>query len=156
MQVTPFLWFDTEAEAAATLYTTLLPDSRITHVTRTPEGAPGPAGAAVTVSFELCGQPVTALNGGPTYALTEAFSFAVQCDSQAEVDRLWDGLVADGGTPSQCGWLTDRFGLTWQIIPARMIELLNDADRERAGRVMQAMLHMSKIDLAALEAAATG
>ncbi len=140
MQVTPFLWFDTQAEEAATCYTSLFPDSRIPHVSRHPEGGPGPAGLAMTVSFELCGQSVTALNGGSIYTLTEAFSFAVQCDTQAEVDRLWDGLLADGGTPSRCGWLTDRFGLTWQIIPARMIELLNDPDRERAGRVMQAML----------------
>lgn len=156
MHVTPFLWFDTQAEEAASLYTSLFPDSRITHVSRYSEGGPGPAGSAMTVGFELCGQPVTALNGGPTYRLTEAFSFFVNCDSQAEVDRLWDALLADGGTPSQCGWLKDRFGLSWQIIPTRMMELMGDPDPERAGRVVQAMLQMVKIDLATLEAAYAG
>ncbi len=156
MQVTPFLWFSHEAEEAATLYTTLFPDSRITGVSRYSEGGPGPAGSVMTVSFELCGQPVTALNGGPAYTLTEAFSFMVSCESQAEVDRLWDALTADGGRPSQCGWLTDRFGLTWQIIPSRLMELMGDPDAERAGRVVQAMLQMAKIDIAALEAAYAG
>jgi len=156
VRVTPFLWFERDAEEAANYYVSVLPDSRITSVSRFGEGGPGPAGSAMTVSFELCGQPVTALNGGPSHRLSEAFSFLVNCESQAEVDRLWDALLADGGTHSQCGWLTDRFGLTWQIIPDRMLELMADPDAERAGRVVQAMLGMVKIDVSALERAYAG
>lgn len=156
MRVTPFLWFESQAEEAANYYVGILPNSRITGVSRFGEGGPGPAGSAMTVSFELCGQPVTALNGGPAHRLSEAFSFLVNCETQAEVDRLWDALLADGGTPSQCGWLTDRFGLTWQIIPDRLLELMGDSDPARAGRVVQAMLQMVKIDVDALERAYTG
>lgn len=156
MRVSPFLWFDGQAEEAATYYVGLFPDSAITNVSRFGEGGPGPAGSAMTVSFELCGQPVTALNGGPAHGLTEAFSFLVNCETQAEVDRLWDALLADGGTPSRCGWLTDRFGLTWQVIPDRMLELMADPDPARAGRVVQAMLQMVKIDVDALERAYAG
>lgn len=156
MRVTPFLWFESQAEEAANYYVGILPNSRITGVSRFGEGGPGPAGSAMTVSFELCGQPVTALNGGPAHRLSEAFSFLVNCETQAEVDRLWDALLADGGTPSQCGWLTDRFGLTWQIIPDRLLELMGDSDPARAGRVVQAMLQMVKIDVDALERAYAG
>ena len=156
MRVTPFLWFDSQAEEAADYYVGIIPNSKVTGVTRYGEGGPGPEGSAMTVSFELCGQPVTALNGGPSHALTEAFSFLVNCETQAEVDRLWDALLADGGTPSRCGWLTDRFGLTWQIIPDRMFELMADPDPARAGRVVQAMLQMMKIDVDAVERAYAG
>ncbi len=144
LQITPFLWFDNQAEEAARFYTTIFPDSRVLDV------------SPLVVTFELGGQRVMALNGGPTYQLNEAFSFFVSCESQAEVDRYWDALLAEGGTPSQCGWLKDRFGLSWQIVPARFIELMADPDRERAERVMQAMLKMVKFDIAALEAAHAG
>jgi predicted 3-demethylubiquinone-9 3-methyltransferase (glyoxalase superfamily) len=147
MSITPFLWFDGTAEAAATFYVTLFEGSRITHVT------PGSGGAAQWVSFELAGRTYYAFNGGPQYKHTAAFSLFVECSDQAEVDRLWSSLTAGGGAPGQCGWLTDRFGLSWQIIPKRLGELLGDPDRARAGRVMQAMLRMQKIDVAVLEAA---
>ena len=147
-KVTPFLWYDTQAEEAARLYVSLFANSRVTQVT------PGPGGRATTVSFELDGVAFTALNGGPMYKFTEAFSMSVACKDQAEVDRLWDALIADGGEPSQCGWLKDRFGLSWQIVPTALPRLLADPDRAKAGRVMQAMLKMRKLDVAVLEAAA--
>jgi predicted 3-demethylubiquinone-9 3-methyltransferase (glyoxalase superfamily) len=143
-QITPFLWFDNNAEEAARFYVSVFPNSKLLDV------------SPLTVTFEVESQRVTALNGGPHYQLSEAFSFFVACDSQDEVDRYWDALLAGGGTPSQCGWLTDRFGLSWQVIPTRLMELLSDPAPERADRVMQAMLQMVKIDLAALEAAHAG
>ena len=143
-QITPFLWFDNSAEEAARFYVSVFPNSKLLDV------------SPLTVTFEVESQRVTALNGGPHYQLSEAFSFFVACDSQDEVDRYWDALLAGGGTPSQCGWLTDRFGLSWQVIPTRLMELLSDPAPERADRVMQAMLQMVKIDLAALEAAHAG
>lgn len=155
-RISPFLWFDTEAEAAAELYVGIFPNSRITSISRYGEAGPGPAGSAMTVSFELDGLPVTALNGGPHFKLSEAFSMSVDCADQAEVDRYWDALVADGGKPSQCGWLKDRFGLSWQIVPRALPRLLQDPDRAKAQRVMAAMLNMSRLDVAALEAAAAG
>jgi predicted 3-demethylubiquinone-9 3-methyltransferase (glyoxalase superfamily) len=155
-RIAPFLWFDSEAEAAANLYVSLFPNSRITSVSRYGEAGPGPAGSAMTVSFELDGLKVTALNGGPVYKLSPAFSMSVECADQAEVDRYWDGLLADGGRPSQCGWLTDRFGLSWQIVPTALPRLLQDPDKAKAQRVMMAMLKMIKLDVAALEAAAAG
>lgn len=155
--VHPFLWFDREAEQAAALYTSLIPNSRVLETRRHPDGAPGvEPGQVMGVSFELDGLPVEALNAGPQFRFTEAFSFHVAVDTQEEVDRLWDGLLADGGSPSQCGWLKDRFGLSWQIVPRALEELLQDRDPARAARAMQAMLTMQKLDVAALRAAADG
>jgi len=153
-RITPFLWFDDQAEAAAEFYVSLFPDSRITSVSRYGEAGPGEAGSVMVVSFQLDGLPVTALNGGPHYRLTEAFSMSVDCADQAEVDRYWDALLADGGEPSRCGWLKDRFGLSWQIVPRALPRLLADPDRAKAQRVMAAMLQMVRLDVAALEAAA--
>jgi predicted 3-demethylubiquinone-9 3-methyltransferase (glyoxalase superfamily) len=152
-KITPFLWFDDQAEAAAALYTSLFDDSEITEVTRYPEGGPGEAGAVMTVSFRLAGQEFTALNGGPQFPFTEAVSLYVHCADQDEVDRFWSQLT-DGGEESQCGWLKDRYGLSWQIVPDRMGELLGDPDPARAQAAMQAMLQMSKIDIKVMEDAA--
>ncbi|WP_199732038.1 VOC family protein [Cellulomonas triticagri] len=155
--VHPFLWFDDQAEQAAALYTSLVPNSRVTATSTYPEGSPGGvAGSVMSVSFELDGLPVEALNAGPEVRFTEAFSFHVSVVTQDEVDALWDGLIAGGGEPSQCGWLKDRFGLSWQIVPKTLDELLGDPDPERAGRAMRAMLGMQKLDVAALRAAADG
>jgi len=155
--VHPFLWFDTQAEQAAALYTSLIPNSSVTSTRRYPDGAPdGLAGTVMSVSFELDGLPVEALNAGPQFRFTEAFSFFVSVDTQDEVDRLWDGLIAGGGEPSQCGWLKDPYGLSWQIVPRVLGELLGDPDPARAQRAMQAMLAMQKLDVAALRAAADG
>jgi len=158
-KVTPYLWFYGQAEEAAALYTSLIPNSRITGITRFPEGMPaefGTAGAVMHVDFELDGQAFTALNGGPAFRFTEAVSFVINCEKQDEVDRLWDALIADGGEPSQCSWLKDKFGLSWQITPTRLMELMTDPDPARALRVTEAMLQMTKIDIAALERAAAG
>lgn len=156
-RVHPFLWFDDQAEQAATLYTSLIPGSRVFDTRTYPEGAPGGLGGTVmSVSFELDGLPVEALNAGPQFRFTEAFSFYVSVDTQDEVDALWDGLTAGGGEPSQCGWLKDPFGLSWQIVPRVLDELLQDPDPARAQRAMQAMLGMTKLDVAALRAAADG
>ncbi|HEX3699447.1 MAG TPA: VOC family protein [Phenylobacterium sp.] len=155
-KIHPFLWYDTQAEEAAKLYVSLFPNSRITAVARNTEAAPGPTGAVLTVEFELDGMKVVALNGGPHFKPTEAFSFTIECESQAEVDRYWNALLADGGEPSQCGWLKDRFGLSWQVTPTILPKLLTDPDRAKAGRAMAAMMTMAKIDIAAIEAAAAG
>ncbi len=152
-KITPWLWFTTEAEEAANYYTSIFKNSRITAVNRFSEGAPLPAGTVMTVSFELDGQPFVALNGGTPFTYTEAVSFYVDCADQAEVDYLWERLL-DGGEPSQCGWLKDRYGVSWQIVPKRLGELLGDPDPEKAARVMRAMLGMVKLDVAGLEAAA--
>jgi predicted 3-demethylubiquinone-9 3-methyltransferase (glyoxalase superfamily) len=151
--ITPCLWFDTQAEEAAEHYAAIFPNSRITEVTRYGEAGPGPAGSAMVVLFELDGQPFQALNGGPQFTFDEAISFSVSCGTQEEVDHYWDALV-EGGQESQCGWLKDRFGVSWQIVPTRLVELLADPDPQRAQRAMRAMLGMRKIDIAALEAAA--
>ncbi len=153
-KVTPCLWFDGDAEEAARYYVSLLPDSRIDRVFRSPAETPsGPAGMVLVVEFTLGGVRLTGLNGGPQFPFTEAISLVVACDDQAEVDRLWDAL-GDGGTPSQCGWLKDRWGLSWQIVPVRLHELLADPDPDRARRAMEAMLTMTKLDIAELERAA--
>ena len=149
----PCLWFDTDGEAAAELYTSVFPNSKILGVSRYPEAAPRPAGTVMTVSFELNGQEFLALNGGPEFTFTEAVSFQVFCEDQDEVDRYWNAL-SDGGEEGPCGWLKDRFGLSWQIVPTRLMELLSDPDKERAQRAMQAMLGMKKIEIAELERAA--
>lgn len=154
--VTPFLWFHEQAEQAARFYVSLLPDSHIDDVRRLTADTPsGPAGAVLTVEFTLAGTRYIALNGGPMFTFTEAFSLLVACADQAEVDRLWSALV-EGGTPSRCGWLKDRWGLTWQVIPRRLQELLADPNPARARRATEAMLTMSKIDIATIERAADG
>jgi predicted 3-demethylubiquinone-9 3-methyltransferase (glyoxalase superfamily) len=151
----PCLWFDGNAEEAASFYVTLLPDSRVDQVWRSPAETPsGPAGMVLTVDFTLAGQRVQGLNGGPEFKFNEATSFVIDCDDQAEVDRLWEALTASGGEPGPCGWLKDRFGLSWQIVPRRLEQLLNDPDTERASRAMEAMLKMGKIEVAELERAA--
>jgi predicted 3-demethylubiquinone-9 3-methyltransferase (glyoxalase superfamily) len=155
-KITTFLWYDSQAEEAAELYTSLFPNSRITDVARYGEGMPGEAGSVMTVTFELDGQQYTALNGGPHHHFTEAISLSVDCASQAEVDELWTKLTADGGEEGPCGWLKDKFGLSWQIVPRRLIELQQDPDPERGKRAMQAMLGMKKLDIQALEDAADG
>jgi predicted 3-demethylubiquinone-9 3-methyltransferase (glyoxalase superfamily) len=154
--ITPFLWFDHQAEEAAQVYVAIFPDSRITEVVRHGEAGPGPAGSVMTVSFELKGQGFVAMNGGPLFQFNEAISFWIDCDSQAEVDFYWDRLLEGGGQPSRCGWLKDRFGVSWQVVPIQLIRLLKDPDPAKAARVMQAMLQMAKLDIAALEAAARG
>ena len=146
-RVTTCLWFDDQAEAAATFYTSLFDDSRITAVSRQPDGR------ALMVVFELGGVEFQGLNGGPVFQLSEACSLSVICDTQSEIDRLWTALVADGGEESQCGWLKDRFGLSWQIVPSTLGAMMTDPDPDRVGRVAAAFMSMKKFDLAALEAA---
>jgi predicted 3-demethylubiquinone-9 3-methyltransferase (glyoxalase superfamily) len=156
-KISPCLWFDGDAEAAATLYTALFPDSRIDSIDRAPADTPsGPKGSVLTVAFTLGDRSFIALNGGPEFTFSEAISMSVDCEDQAEVDRYWDALLADGGEPSVCGWLKDRFGLSWQIVPRRMTELFAGDDRAGAERAMQAMLQMTKIDLAEIERAYRG
>ena len=154
-KIKPCLWFDGQAEEAANFYVTLLPDSRVNNVARSPAETPsGPEGMVLTVDFTLAGQDFQGLNGGPDFKFNEAISFSVDCEDQAEVDRLWAALTADGGEPGPCGWLKDRWGVSWQIVPRRLGELLSDADPERARTAMEAMLKMGKIEVAELEAAA--
>lgn len=152
--IIPNLWFDTQALEAAEHYVSVFPNSQILSVTRHPPGAPGPEGEVMTVEWELDGQRFIGINGGPQFTFDEAVSFLITCADQAEVDRLWDALTADGGQESMCGWLKDRFGLSWQVIPAGLGELLSDPDAGRAQRATAAMLQMRKLDLAALRAAA--
>jgi predicted 3-demethylubiquinone-9 3-methyltransferase (glyoxalase superfamily) len=154
-KIVPFLWFDRQAEEAMHFYTSIFPRSRAGKVTRYGDGGPFPKGTAMTVSFELEGQEFHALNGGPEHPFTPAISLLVSCETQAEVDQLWAKL-SDGGKPGPCGWLEDRYGVSWQIIPTALPRLLGDADPERAARAVQAMLGMQKIDIAALERAAAG
>jgi predicted 3-demethylubiquinone-9 3-methyltransferase (glyoxalase superfamily) len=151
-KITPFLWFDDQAEEAMHFYTSIFKNSKVGTVSRYPEGAPGPAGKVMSATFQLEGQEFMALNGGPLFKFTEAISLFVNCETQEEVDALWAKLSA-GGKESQCGWLKDKFGLSWQIIPTALGKMLGDPDRERAKRVMQAMLKMKKIDIAGLKRA---
>jgi predicted 3-demethylubiquinone-9 3-methyltransferase (glyoxalase superfamily) len=151
--ITPNLWFDTEAEEAAKFYCSVFPNSKITAVSHYGDAGPREAGMVLTVEFELDGQRFTGINGGPEFTFDEAVSFLIDCKDQAEVDFYWEKL-SEGGEESQCGWLKDRFGVSWQVVPSRMAELLTDPDSARANRAMQAMLGMKKIDLAAIEAAA--
>ncbi len=155
--IAPCLWFDGNAEDAAQLYTSLFPDSRVDKVHRSPADNPStPEGAVLTVEFTLAGRPFIGLNGGPEFSFTEAVSFSIDCKDQGEVDRYWDALIEGGGEPSQCGWLKDRFGVSWQVIPRQLPELLNAPDRDGARRAMEAMLQMSKIDVAKLKEAYSG
>jgi predicted 3-demethylubiquinone-9 3-methyltransferase (glyoxalase superfamily) len=151
--ITPCLWFDTEGEEAAEFYTSVFPASRIVEVTRYGAAGPREEGTVMTVDFELDGQPFVALNGGPDFTFNEAISFQVSCKDQDEVDMFWDAL-SEGGEEGPCGWLKDRFGVSWQIVPTALPELLGDPDREKAQRVMQAMLSMKKIEIDELEQAA--
>ncbi|HET6595259.1 MAG TPA: VOC family protein [Anaerolineales bacterium] len=149
-KITPFLWFDTQAEEAMNFYTSIFKNSKVLGVTR------GPNERAMSVKFELEGQEFIGLNAGPQFKFNEAISFLVDCKTQEEVDELWEKLTADGGEESMCGWLKDKYGLSWQIIPTALSEMLSDPDPEKAGRVMQAMLKMNKIDIQGLERAYDG
>jgi len=153
-KITPCLWFDTQGEDAARFYTSIFPSSRIVEVARYGEAGPRDAGTVMAVRFELDGQEFVALNGGPEFTFDEAISFQIDCADQAEVDRYWDALTADGGQEQPCAWLKDRWGLSWQIVPDRLIELIRDPDPDRSHRAVQAMFTMTKIDIAAIEAAA--
>jgi predicted 3-demethylubiquinone-9 3-methyltransferase (glyoxalase superfamily) len=153
-KITPFLWFDNNAEEAMTFYTSVFENSKIAKVSRYPEGSPGPAGSVMTGQIQLAGQEFMLLNGGPQFKFTEAISFVVNCETQQEVDRYWQKLTADGGQEVQCGWLKDKFGLSWQIVPTILSKLLTDQDKAKAKRVMEAMLQMKKIDIAGLQRAA--
>ena len=152
-KITPWLWFDTQGEEAAEFYTSVFPNSKITEVTRYGSAGPRPEGMVMTVAFELDGQELVVLNGGPDFKFNEALSFLVSCKDQEEVDWYWNKL-SEGGEQGPCGWLKDRYGLSWQIIPTALDELLGDPDREKAQRVMQAMLSMGKIEIEELERAA--
>ncbi|HEX6870029.1 MAG TPA: VOC family protein [Micromonosporaceae bacterium] len=154
-KITPCLWFDDQAEAAASYYTSIFKNSRILEVARYGEAGPRPAGMVMTVTFELDGQQFVALNGGPEFTFNEAISFQIDCASQDEVDEMWQRL-SDGGEPGPCGWLKDRFGVSWQVVPTVLKDLMSDPDPEKSTRVMAAMLKMSKIDIAALRAAHEG
>ena len=155
--ITPCLWFDGNAEEAARFWCGLLPDSRITQIARAPIDNPSTLeGAVLTVEFELMGRPYLGLNGGPRFSFTEAVSLMVPCATQAEVDRLWTALTADGGKAVACGWLKDRFGMAWQIVPARMMEILRAGEPEGRKRAFAAMMTMTKLDLAAIERAYAG
>jgi len=153
----PCLWFNGEAEEAAEFYTSVFPDSRIDKVSRAAADTPsGKKGDVITVDFSLSGQRYVGLNGGPEFTFDEAISFVIDCEDQAELDRYWDALVEGGGTHGPCGWLKDRFGVSWQVVPARLYELLKSSDGDAAERAMQAMLRMSKLDVDELEAAYEG
>jgi predicted 3-demethylubiquinone-9 3-methyltransferase (glyoxalase superfamily) len=152
-KITPFLWFDDNAEEAVNLYTSIFKNSKINAVSRYSSAGPGEPGKVMTIRFEIEGLTLTALNGGPQFKFTEAISLEVDCASQEEVDELWDNLIADGGEPSQCGWLKDKFGLSWQIVPTAMLELIQGPDPAGAQRAMAAMLTMSKLDLAVMRQA---
>jgi predicted 3-demethylubiquinone-9 3-methyltransferase (glyoxalase superfamily) len=151
-KITPFLWFDHQAEEAAGFYVSIFPNSRIVKVARYGEGSPGPPGSVMTVEFQLEGQSFVALNGGPHFKFTEAISFVVNCQTQDEVDTYWEKLSA-GGSDFQCGWLKDKFGLSWQVVPTALSELLSDPDPEKSQRVMKALLTMKKLDVGALQQA---
>jgi len=148
-KISPFLWFDNNAEAAAQFYTSIFKNSKILEVSR-------PQGTVMVVRFQIAGQEVTALNGGPRFKFSEAFSFVVSCENQQEIDEYWSQLTAGGGQESMCGWLKDKFGFSWQIVPTVLGKLMSDPDPKRANRVMQALLQMKKLDIAKLTAAAAG
>ncbi|PYO74169.1 MAG: hypothetical protein DMD64_04980 [Gemmatimonadetes bacterium] len=155
-KITPFLWFDKRAEEAAQFYVSIFKNSKILHVSRYGDAGPGPKGSVMVVNFQLAGQEFTALNGGPLFKFSEAFSFVVNCENQQEVDEYWSKLTSGGGQESQCGWLKDKFGFSWQIVPTALGKLMSDTDPQKANRVMEALLKMKKLDIATLEAAARG
>jgi predicted 3-demethylubiquinone-9 3-methyltransferase (glyoxalase superfamily) len=154
-KITPFLWFNGNAEEAMNFYASIFDGTKVGKIERYGDGAPFPKGTAMTASFELLGQKFVALNGGPQYEFTPAISFAIDCETQAEVDHYWSKLT-DGGKEQPCGWLVDKFGLSWQVVPVQLVRLLSDPDPKKAGRVAQAMFKMTKIDIATLERAAAG
>jgi predicted 3-demethylubiquinone-9 3-methyltransferase (glyoxalase superfamily) len=154
-RITPNLWFDTEALEAAEYYISIFPNSKVTNVSHYTDAGPRPAGTVLTVDFELDGQEYTGINGGPEFIFDEAVSLLINCADQAEVDYYWNKL-SEGGQEGQCGWLKDRYGLSWQVVPPGLAELFNDPDKSKADRAMRAMLGMKKLDLAALQAAADG
>jgi predicted 3-demethylubiquinone-9 3-methyltransferase (glyoxalase superfamily) len=154
-KITPFLWFDNQAEEAARFYTSIFKNSKITGLNRYGDAGPGPKGAVMIATFELDGRPFIALNGGPQFTFTEAISFAVNCETQAEVDDLWARL-SEGGEPGRCGWLKDKYGLSWQIVPAALGRMLSDPDAGKSKRVMAAMMQMDKMDIARLQEAYNG
>jgi predicted 3-demethylubiquinone-9 3-methyltransferase (glyoxalase superfamily) len=154
-RITPCLWFDGQAEEAARFYVSIFRNSRITAMSRYGDTGPGPKGSVMTSGFELDGQAFTGLNGGPMFKFTEAISMVVNCETQAEVDHYWDRL-SDGGQPGQCGWLKDRFGVSWQVVPSNLAQMLTDPDRAKSKRTLDAMLKMRKLDIATLEKAHAG
>jgi predicted 3-demethylubiquinone-9 3-methyltransferase (glyoxalase superfamily) len=154
-KISPNLWFDTEAEDAASFYTSVFNNSRVVHVAHYTEAGPRPAGTVMSVEFELDGQRFVAINGGPQFTFDEAVSFQIDCETQDDVDLYWD-ILSEGGEEGPCGWLKDKYGLSWQVVPTGMEELFSDPDPKRAERAMQAMLKMGKLDIAALRNAADG
>ena len=154
-KITPFLWFNDQAEEAMNFYISIFKNSKVVNVSRFGEAGPGPKGTVMTATFQINGQEITALNGGPQFSFTEAISFYVDCETQEEVDELW-GKLSEGGEKGQCGWLKDKYGLSWQIVPSVLGELLRDKDAAKAKRVTEAMLKMSKIDIQALQRAYAG
>lgn len=154
--ITPCLWFNGQAEEATNFYLSVFPNSEVLNVTRYTEVGPAEPGSVVTISFQLNGQEYLALNGGPEFKFNEAVSFIIDCATQEEVDHYWEKLTADGGEPGPCGWLKDKFGVSWQVVPSILDEYLRDEDRERANRVMETMLKMSKLDIAELQRAYEG
>jgi predicted 3-demethylubiquinone-9 3-methyltransferase (glyoxalase superfamily) len=152
-KITPFLWFDDKAEEAMNFYVSIFKNSKVGSVTRYGDAGPGPKGTVMSATFQLDGQDFFALNGGPLFKFTEAISFFVNCETQDEVDELWEKLTAGGGTAQRCGWLKDKYGLSWQIIPKALGEMLGDKDPKKSQRVMQAMLQMNKIDIQRLKEA---
>ena len=152
-EITPFLWFNDNAEEAVKFYVSIFPDSRIVNEARYGDVGPGQKGRVMTMTFELAGQRFMALNGGPQFRFTEAISLLVNVESQSELDQIWNALLQGGGQPSQCGWLKDRFGLSWQVVPTKLGQMMSDQDPQRSKRVMEALLKMGKLDLPALEEA---
>jgi predicted 3-demethylubiquinone-9 3-methyltransferase (glyoxalase superfamily) len=152
-KITTHLWFNGNAEAAVAFYTSVFPDLKVTNIARWGEGGPGPQGTVLNISFEMAGQSFLALNGGPQYPFTPAISLFVTCESQTDVDDLWTKFLDGGGKPNACGWLDDRYGLSWQIVPAALIELMSDGDPKASGRVARALMGMQKIDIAGLRRA---
>src|SRR6185312_7829399 len=155
-KISPFIWFDNNAEDAMNFYLSVFKDSKVIRVTRMPPGGPGPEGALLVASIQLEGQQIILMNGGPGHPLTDAISLTINCESQEEVDHYWDGLLAEGGKESACGWLRDRCGLYWQVTPVILPQLLSDPDKAKAGRVLQALMKMVRLDLGKLKAAADG
>jgi predicted 3-demethylubiquinone-9 3-methyltransferase (glyoxalase superfamily) len=155
-KITPFLWFDTQAEEAANLYVSIFKDAKLLGVSRYGDAGPGPKGSVMTVNFTLHGQGFTALNGGPHFKFNESVSFLVNCDTQDEIDHYWDKLIAGGGAPSQCGWLKDKFGLSWQVVATPLFEMLSDKDPAKTERVTKAFLKMKKFDIEKLRRAFEG
>ena len=155
-KITPFLWYDNQAEEAANFYVSIFKNSRVLSVVRYGEAGPGPKGSVMTVELELEGQKFVGLNGGPHFKFTEAVSFAINCEAQEEVDYFWEKLTAEGGAESQCGWLKDKYGLSWQVVPTAVIEMLKDKDPEKSERVMKAVFQMKKIDISKVKQAYEG